>query len=739
MASASASPASPSSIPASAHRDTLVDPGASLLLEIGCEELPSSFVDGALAALPALVATRLANLRIPHGEVKALGTARRLSVLVHDVRDRQLDLDEEVVGPPEAAAYKDGAPTRAAEAFAQKLGLPVSALRIETKEAVGKQKAGRFVIGRRQETGRKSDELLGAALGALCGEIPFRKSMRWGAGDATFGRPVQWLVALYGDKVLDVRFAGIRSGGSSRGHRFLAPAPFDIPSADAYVAVLRERHVLVDREERARTMMERVSAAATAAGGTYDPEPYLVDENASLVEEPHVVTGSFDPAFLALPAAVIRSVARGHQKYFCVQKDEDTLLPHYLCVANTANDPKVVAKGNDRVMRARLSDARFFFEEDKKVSFDTRVEKLAGIVFHNRLGTVRQKVDRIAKLTARIAADLALPAAETELAVRAAQLCKADLVALMVGEFPELQGEMGRAYAIAAGEDARVADAIRDHYKPAGAKDDVAPTAIAAVVGLADRLDTLVGCFAVGLSPTGAADPFALRRACLGILRTLMDKGQASESSFGKVDWRAWLGAAYDGFAGTTLDLTREETVAKVELFAAERLRGVLAGDSSNSVADAVLTGVTRAPGSSDAGAPVLAYPAIAGWKARELAKVVEAGKLGTARTVAKRLRGIAGQAKPVFHELGSGGGDADDAAIAHLVRQIDEQTRDLASPEQIGSALLAFGQVADTLEQIFLRKLINDPKDAATPQRLELLSYGADCMLRLGDFSRLG
>jgi glycyl-tRNA synthetase beta chain len=338
-------------------------------------------------------------------------------------------------------------------------------------------------------------------------------------------------------------------------------------------------------------------------------------------------------------------VARGHQKYFCVQKDEDTLLPHYLCVANTANDPKVVAKGNDRVMRARLSDARFFFEEDKKVSFDTRVEKLAGIVFHNRLGTVRQKVDRIAKLTARIAADLALPAAETELAVRAAQLCKADLVALMVGEFPELQGEMGRAYAIAAGEDARVADAIRDHYKPAGAKDDVAPTAIAAVVGLADRLDTLVGCFAVGLSPTGAADPFALRRACLGILRTLMDKGQASESSFGKVDWRAWLGAAYDGFAGTTLDLTREETVAKVELFAAERLRGVLAGDSSNSVADAVLTGVTRAPGSSDAGAPVLAYPAIAGWKARELAKVVEAGKLGTARTVAKRLRGIAGQA----------------------------------------------------------------------------------------------
>jgi glycyl-tRNA synthetase beta chain len=756
MASASSAPSSAASAPTESSdrsRDTSIDATASLLLEIGCEELPSSFVDGALAALPALVSGKLAALRIPHGEVRALGTARRLSVLVHDVRDRQLDLDEEVLGPPETAAYKDGAPTRAAEAFAQKLGIAVSALRIEAREAVGKQKAGRYVIGRRQETGRDADELLGPALGALCGEIPFRKSMRWGAGDATFGRPVQWLVALYGDKVLDVRFAGVTSGGSSRGHRFLAPAPFDVPSADAYVASLRDRHVLVDRDERARTMMERVIAAATAAGGTYDPEPSLVDENASLVEEPHVVTGSFDAAFLALPAAVIRSVARGHQKYFCVQKDADTLLPHYLCVANTANDPQVVAKGNDRVMRARLSDARFFFEEDKKVSFEARVEKLGGIVFHNRLGTVRQKVDRLVALTAVIARDLGLPAEDAELAARAARLCKADLVALMVGEFPELQGEMGRAYALAAGEDPQVADAIRDHYKPTGARDDVAPTDIAAVVGLADRLDTLVGCFAVGLSPTGAADPFALRRACLGILRTLMDKGQAGGTTgarFGRVDWRSWLGAAHDGFAGTRLDLTREETVAKVELFAAERLRGVLAGDSSTAVAEAVLTGVTRAPGTRDAGAPgpgsgsgpnvaVLAYPAIAVWKARELAKVVDAGALGTARTVAKRLRGIAGQAKPVFHQLGTAGGDADDAAIATLVQQIDAETRELASPEAIARALHAFGQVADTLEQIFLRKLINDPKDPATPQRLELLSYGADCMLRLGDFSRLG
>ncbi|MBV9946070.1 MAG: glycine--tRNA ligase subunit beta, partial [Myxococcales bacterium] len=349
-----------------------------LLLEIGTEELPSSFVDGALAALPRIVADLLAQARLAHGDVRALGTPRRLAVLVRDVATAQLDLDEEVVGPPEAAAFKDGKPTKAAEAFAAKVGVPVASLAMVERAAGPKQKPGRYVAARRVEAGQPAAALLGGVLERVCVAVPFRKSMRWGDLDATFGRPVQWIVALLGGDVVPLSFAGVRSGRTSRGHRFLSPAPFDLPSPADYVDTLRAHHVLVDREERARVMVERIEAASRAVGGRYDREPALVDENASLVEEPHVVTGSFDRAFLSLPASVIRAVARGHQKYFCLEASGDELLPHYLAVVNTANRPDVIARGTDRVMRARLADARFFWEEDQRTPLEARGEKLAG-------------------------------------------------------------------------------------------------------------------------------------------------------------------------------------------------------------------------------------------------------------------------------------------------------------------------------------------------------------------------
>jgi glycyl-tRNA synthetase beta chain len=698
----------------------------TLLLEIGTEELPSSFVDAALAALPGLVRTKLEGLRLAHGEIRALGTARRLAVLVQGVAEHQPDLDEEVVGPPETAAYKDGKPTKAAEAFANKLGVGVDALSVVAKEASGKQKAGRFVVGRRQEKGRDARELLGKALGELCGEIPFRKSMRWGAGNATFGRPVQWLVALSGDEVVDVSFAGVRSGKTSLGHRFLAPGVFEIASADAYVDTLRSKHVLVDRGERAKTMMERVAAAAKAAGGTHDPDAALVDENASLVEEPHVVTGSYEEKFLSLPAAVIRSVARGHQKYFCVQKDESTLLPHYLAVVNTALDPARIAKGNDRVMRARLADARFFFEEDKKAKLEDRVEKLQGIVFHNRLGTVREKVARMEKLAARIGAALGLSAAQVKLVERAAHLCKFDLVSLMVGEFPELQGDMGLVYALNAGEPAEVANAVRDHYRPIGAEGAVAADDISACVALADRVDTLVGCFAVGLSPTGAADPFALRRACIATLRTLLDRS-AVNPAYAKLslsDLYAW---AYEGLEGKKLDLSQADTIAKLRDFTFERLRGLLASATSTHVADAVSAG------------GVLDHPVYALARAKGVHSAVTEGKawLDKARTVAKRLSGISKESKPVLHAKDAFEKD-DDAVIVDVVAKVDASTRELHTESAVSAALSQTEDLAARLDDIFTRTLVNDPADARTPKRLELLSYGAQCMLRIGDFSKL-
>jgi glycyl-tRNA synthetase beta chain len=700
-----------------------------LLLEIGVEELPSSFVDAALAALPKIVADELAKVRLSHGEARALGTPRRLAVVVRDVSMRQLDLDEEVIGPPETAAFKEGKPTKAAEAFAAKLGAPVESLVVVEKQAGPKQKAGRYVVGRRVEKGRPAMDLLGGALASVCAAVPFRKSMRWADLDATFGRPVQWIVALLGEEVIPVSFAGVHGRRTSRGHRFLAPGTFDVNSPATYAEQLRERHVLVDREERVRTMMKRVEDAARASGGTYDTEPMLVDENASLVEEPHVVTGSFDPAFLALPAAVIRSVARGHQRYFCVQRPgtEDELLPSYLAVVNTANRPDLITRGTDRVMRARLADARFFWEEDLKQPLDARYDRLGGIVFHHRLGTVKEKVERIERLSALIADRLGLDGVRKAEVARAARLCKCDLVSLMVGEFPELQGHMGRAYALAQKETPAVADAIRDHYRPVGAQDDVAQDDVSASVALADRFDTLAGCFAVGLAPTGAADPFALRRACIAVLRTLLDRGYAL--AFPEV-----VGVAYDGLQGKKLDLNRVETVARVQEFATERLRGLLASATSTQVADAVLEGTAEA---------ALANAVAVQARARALQAVVDANEpwLDKAKIVAKRLSGISREAQPVLHQAPEfqASKKKDDVVIQKLAHELDTLAKGLSTEQAMRAALMAMGQVATELDRIFVETLVNDPDDPLTAIRLETLAHGAQSMLRIADFSKLG
>ncbi|HWL85766.1 MAG TPA: glycine--tRNA ligase subunit beta, partial [Polyangiaceae bacterium] len=700
------------------------------------EELPSSFVDAALAALPALVRDKLGQLRLEHGNVYALGTARRLAVLVHEVAPTQASLDEEVIGPPETAAFKDGKPTRAAEAFAAKVGVGVDALTIVEKAAGPKQKPGRYVIARRTEQGQEAIALLGQAFAEICASIPFRKSMRWGAGDATFGRPVQWLVLLLGDQIIEMHFAGVQSDRKTYGHRFLAPHPFSIESADGYVDALRSAHVLVDRDERARDMTAAVTRAAQELGGTHDPDPALIDENVSLVEEPHVVVGSFSPSFLSLPAIVIRAVARGHQKYFCVAKNEDELLPHYLAVANTANRPDKVAKGNDRAMGARLADAQFFFGEDTKVNVEARVEKLSGIVFVARLGTVREKVARIEALAARIATHLSLPQETAAKIQRAAHLAKNDLVSLMVGEFPELQGHMGRAYALHAGDDAEVADAIRDHYRPVGAEDQIASGQVARAIALADRLDTLVGCFAIGLSPSGTADPYALRRACIAALRILIESSD-DLAAYGNLNFCEGVGRAYDLFEGKKLDLNREETIAKVSEFARERLRNLMATRTSAPVADAVLAGHAFASGKE---APIESYPYFAMSKARALQAVVNSGAswLEKARTVAKRLNGISKDAAPVLHPKDAFVASDKDASIHDMVRAIESVTASLDHERAVERALHQAEELAKRIDEIFVTTLVNDPNDPNTQKRLELLSYGAKSMLRIGDFSKL-
>lgn len=561
----------------------MANEASDLLLEIGVEELPSSFVEAALRVLPELAAKRLAELRLHHGPLRALGTPRRLALLVSAVATRQPDLEEDVTGPPVKAAFKDGVPTKAAEAFAQKLGCTVADLR----RVQGPK--GEYLAGTRRESGKRSAELLPEVLSSLIAAIPFRKSMRWGSGEFAFGRPIQWLVALLGDEVLPVEIAGVRSGRSSRGHRFLAPGSVEIARAADYVEVMRAAHVLVDPEERARVMRERLVAAAESAGGTLIEDEFLIGENLSLVEEPHVIVGGFDAAFLELPERVILEVARGHQRYFGVRDQKGALLPKYLAVVNTAEQPENIRRGNDRVMRARLADARFFYREDLKIPLASRREKLGGIVFQKRLGSVLAKAERVERLARELGLLLMLPEPTIMAAASGAHLAKCDLVSLMVGEFPELQGEMGRAYALAQGVSADVADVIRDHYLPKGAADATAPSNAAALVAIADRLDTLVGCFGVGLVPTSTADPYGLRRACLGVLRTILDRD---------LDLRLGdaFNAAYDGYAGVTLDLSREELGARLGDFFADRLRGLLSDRLPQDVIAACLPVAARRP-----------------------------------------------------------------------------------------------------------------------------------------------
>lgn len=535
-----------------------------LLLEIGAEELPAGFVSQAVAALPNLVKSELGQLRVSYGDVWASGTPRRLAVIAKGVAEVQADLDEVVTGPSARVAFgADGAPTKAAESFAAKLGCKVSEL---TRVSSPK---GEYVAGHRRESGKPTNEILPAMLARVCAAIPFRKSMRWGEGDTAFGRPVRWLLALFGGKVLQFEFAGLQSGGTTEGHRFLDRSPRALTLPSAYVQELRSRHVVVDIDERKQMMVERLHATAKSIGGVLIEDDFLVEENCNLVEDPQIVAGSFEEAFLMLPERVILNVARGHQRYFGVRSPSGALMPRYLAVVGTAENPGNVQRGNDRVMRARLADARFFYTTDLEKPLPTRREQLDGVIFHKRLGSVGDKVRRLERLVSKLGEQLKLEASVIRTAVEAAGLAKCDLVTLMVGELPELQGEIGAVYAAKQGMAPEVAAAISEHYQPRGADDPTAPSNAGALLALADRFDSLVGCFAIGQVPTGTQDPLALRRATIGILRTLFDR-----------DWDLELGpairAAYEGFANVKLDCDVEATEQRLLGFIRDRLRGLL-------------------------------------------------------------------------------------------------------------------------------------------------------------------
>jgi len=487
---------------------------AELLLEIGTEEIPSGYLEKGLSEFRRLAEESLKENRIDRaGGLFTFGTPRRLVLIGKAIAEKQEDLVQEVTGPPVGVAYDEqGRPTKAAQGFARKQGLDVNNLeRIETPK-------GEYLFAKRHVPGRNTAEILEEVFPELISRIPWPKSMRWGTVGYSFVRPIHWVVALFGGKPLSFDVAGVRSGDTTRGHRFMAPDALPVYDVEDYLQKTRRSYVLIDQKEREDILAKAVVEAAASVGGIPSDDPELLATNANLTEYPSVVCGGFDEAFLSIPDPVLITAMKSHQKYFAVHGEEGRLMPNFVAVNNTlTKDPDVVRRGHERVLRARLSDAGFFFREDRKRPLVDRLEDLKGVIYQAELGTSYAKVMRFSRLAEFLGKAL-IPDRLEDIRT-AAHLCKCDLVTLMVGEFPSLQGTMGEAYASLEGYSEDICAAVREHYLPERAGGALPAGELGAVVGVADRMDTIVGCFAVGLEPTGSADPFALRRHALAVIR----------------------------------------------------------------------------------------------------------------------------------------------------------------------------------------------------------------------------
>ncbi|MFC1524657.1 glycine--tRNA ligase subunit beta, partial [Thermodesulfobacteriota bacterium] len=469
--------------------------------------------------LQSIFRKKLKGLALEHGEIRGAATPRRLAVGISGLSDRQPDRREEILGPPRKAAFtQDNQPTKAAEGFARSQNI-----RIEDLKTVSTPK-GEYIMAVKESPGQATDTLLASLLPEIIQELHFPKSMRWGAGETSFARPIQWILAMYNDKPVVMQTGIIPNGHITRGHRFMAPEAIPVKDFNAYLESLRKAHVLADPQERKQKVIKEINHAADEAGGHVLPDDDLVDLVTNLVESPHAICGTFHEKFLQLPKDVLITSMREHQKYFAVVDGENNLLPHFIAVNNTqVKDAAITAEGHQRVLRARLEDAMFFFKDDQQKKLTDRVTDLSGIIFQSKLGTLREKTERLTTLASGLAEDTS--PAHKESVGRAALLAKTDLLTAMVNEFPSLQGVMGRDYARLEGEDPDVAKAIEEHYLPVRAGGELPSGMIGALVGLADRIDTVVGCFGIGQVPTGTADPFGLRRQTLGFLHILEKHG----------------------------------------------------------------------------------------------------------------------------------------------------------------------------------------------------------------------
>ncbi|MEP3725318.1 MAG: glycine--tRNA ligase subunit beta [Parasphingorhabdus sp.] len=696
---------------------------ADFLLELLSEEIPARMQAKARADLERLFVTQMAEAGLKASAITVYSTPRRLALIAKDLPAQTEAVNEEAKGPPEAA------PDQAVGGFCRKNG--VTRDQLEVRDVKGRPTF--FAVINRP--GRDTKEVLAEAIPTIIKAFPWPKSMRWGnASQSTeslrWVRPLSGIIAILGDDLVPCEIDGVASGFETVGHRFHHQGAVTVANASDYAAALKAAHVLVDHEERQNIVRDGAAKAASDAGLDLVEDEGLVIENAGLTEWPVPLLGGFDPAFLDVPEEVIQLTARVNQKYFICRDKNGALAPNFVCTANidASDGGKAIVAGNEKVLAARLSDAKFFWELDQKTKLEEHAKKLSNIVFHEKLGTVADKVERVAKLAEWLASleGTGLLRANPEQTKQAARLCKADLVTEMVGEFPELQGLMGGYYAEKEGLPVQVSNAIRDHYKPVGQGDDVPTDPVTVWVSLADKLDTLFSFFDIGLFPTGSKDPFALRRAALGIIRIILDNGIILQSDF-VVEF--WLGQDDPKKDLSKEDIARRSLLTLIPDFYVDRLKVQLRDDG---VRHDIVDASQRWNARTDTRIDRIKFRAEALQAFVETTDGVNllAGYKRASNILKKEGDGIA---KPLSYTPEK----AEKALIDALDAAQPEVTAAIAA-EQFETAMTALAALRAPIDQFFEDVTVNDDDQDKREARLALLARFRDAVHQVADFSKI-
>lgn len=541
----------------------------TLLLEIGTEEIPARFTEPEKEGLLRLLQEGLTSARLSFGDINIQTTPRRIAAIVADVAEKQEETTTIKFGPPLNRAYDEsGNPTKAATGFAKSQGVAVEDLKKGVKDGV------EFITVEKLETGRQAVEILPGLLQDIIAKIPFQKKMRWGAESFEFARPIQWLLVLFGDQPVKLAIADVQSGSVTYGHRFLSAGPIEIKDPSEYFERLKANYIIVNEAERMKTILEGIARIEKETNGRAIRDQELIKEILYITEYPYPLRGGYDREYLSIPKEVLVNVMKSHQRYIPIEGEDGRLMPYFIFFANTVpKDDANVIRGNEKVLRARLADAQFFFEEDRKTGLAERYERLSSIVFHVKLGTLKDKTERVMAIARRISASLDPGSAEK--IERAVKIMKTDLLTHMVGEFPELQGTMGRIYASIQGEDNDVAQAIEEHYLPTGGNGGLPATIPGSIAGIADKIDSLVSFFSVGITPTGNLDPYALRRQTLGIIKIAIDKGF-------HISLEDLIDTAYGSGKDIAKRLSLEETRAPLLDFVCTRFKFAMIDENRN-------------------------------------------------------------------------------------------------------------------------------------------------------------